>query len=144
MGEYATVVILLADSRGRGICKKIYDFLKKSNKENVLVREICRPGAGYTLLFDKFNILVNELQQTYPKASFLAINLGGLCSFTQKTKKNIIYKQAKQIETNICAVNEFIDYCKVSKIFLVLSTIIPVHLNRANKLKIVPKHIQTN
>ena len=78
------VLIILSDSRGKGVAEKINKFLKEKTDEEVHIENINIRGAGYNKLLSKLNKHTQQLKKRFAAASFIAVLLSGLCSFTTK------------------------------------------------------------
>lgn len=121
-------LIVLGDSRGRGVSEYI-----RQNIPQLAVFDRVSPGANYNTLLSKVRPDVERLRKYYKK--IIVLLLAGICNFTtKKLKKEIVYYRQGKLEVAKCSLDEFWQFSIENEIHLITSTIIPVELQKANRL----------
>lgn len=118
------LIVTLSDSRGRGLGRFLRD---QDLPGDPIVEDFCIPGADYQTLYQKLKHLTTPRNE-----SVLVVLYAGICSFTHKSGTVISYPGEKKALAQE-SIDSFITYCRTKDYTLVLATVIPADLERANR-----------
>ena len=120
-------VLVLGDSRGRGIS----GYLKQHLNDSHVYSKIS-PGVNYRGILENLEFFARKLRKQYSKV--IAIVIAGICNFTEKkVNGEIQYTSSNKVEQAKQQLNNIWDYAQASDIHVVITTIIPADLQKANK-----------
>jgi hypothetical protein len=135
-------IIILSDSRGRGLTTKI--SRESGIPRSVHVNGIAKGGAKLDNLLDD----LKRLQHRYRRDNITALIFGGICNLTTKSGDpkrrdlQIFYRRShKNIRHMKWLIDQLIETAKDKSVDLILSTIPPANLLAAKQNNIQKNHL---
>lgn len=129
-----SVIISVSDSRGRGF-KAYVDQNKLINKDSRIIEKAIG-GADIDRLFREIRQITRSINKEYPTHRVIVILQGGICSLTTKETRRgheeITYTSSKdKVKSVKETIQEITKYCEERGYYLIISTILPVSLLKA-------------
>ena len=127
-------VVVVADSRGRGIGKHLRQSTRLPEDTKIHTAELS--GATIETLHRNIRHLTREVTSKYPGYRVIVTLLGGICNFTTRSSAGeVLYSHPADLDTLKRAIDDIIVYCKDRGYYLIVSNIIPACLTSARKYR---------
>lgn len=126
-------IIIAGDSRGRGVADTIG---KAPGLSDCTVLDKCRPGADYESLFQVIRHGTREARRYYFANPVIVVLLGGICSFTRKSKTTgeIYYEEGEvRLDEAKKQLSNIWQYCHEHDYHIITATVIPASLQKASE-----------
>lgn len=129
------LILIFSDSRGRGLIDQINS--SELVPQSVKTREFCIGGANLETLYSNLRRATRDEIKKYAAKDILIIFSGGICDLTSKQRtlagQEIIYQRSTHKIASIKrSFRDIVRYTETRGFNLVISTVIPVSLRKAN------------